>query len=219
MPTVKIVQHFPLQNTAYSVLQLGCNLFIFKKLPLFPPLFVKFEQKLLHHIRLNSFVGAYEIFPSFLSLNCLFEVTYSLPEFEEGSWNVRSGWFWGKKRSFCCPCRNAFRFSQVVTPQWRWRVLTESALSQRCPARASLTALSLALRFLLPRAAPRDVGNQDMGLTRAEKGEDAGKAAELQIARQPFTQVLGFLFHCVSNSVQCCMLPSPLSTTDCVIPY
>lgn len=85
MPTVKIVQHFPLQNTAYSVLQLGCNLLIFKKLPLFPPLFVKFEQKLLHHIRLNSFVSAYEIFPSFLSLNCLFEVTYSLPEFEEGS--------------------------------------------------------------------------------------------------------------------------------------
>jgi len=75
MPTVKVVQHFPLQNTVYTVLELCYNLPIFKKLPSFLPLFLKVEPKLLCHMKFNSYVSAYEIFPCFLILNCYFEDT------------------------------------------------------------------------------------------------------------------------------------------------
>lgn len=64
--------HLRLSNIfRYSVLQLCYNLPILKKFPLFLPLFLKVEWKLLYHIRLNSFVSAYEIFPYFLSLELL----------------------------------------------------------------------------------------------------------------------------------------------------
>lgn len=55
------VQHFPLHT--FSVLQFCYNLLIFDEFPLFLPLFLKVE--LLHHIRENSFVSPYQIFPTF----------------------------------------------------------------------------------------------------------------------------------------------------------
>lgn len=99
-----------------------------------------------------------------------------------------------------------------------WQLCSMSTWNQHCSAHISLKALSPTPGFPAPSCCPKwGAGNQDVVLTRTQEGEDAGKAAKLWTARQPFTQVLGFLFHGISNSVQCCMLPSPLSTADYVI--
>lgn len=79
-------------------------------------------------ITLNSSVITSDIFSLLPQLEFVFEDTYSLPEFEEGSTNVRGG-FWHRKKSFCCPFRNAFRFSQVVIPWWCWWVLSGGFVS------------------------------------------------------------------------------------------
>ena len=70
-----------------------------------------------------------------------------------------AGWFWGKNRAFCCPCRNAPRFSQVVIPQWCWWVLTDSFVPwARWASTALLTPASqhsvLPPGFPPPRTAP-----------------------------------------------------------------
>lgn len=100
-----------------------------------------------------------------------------------------------------------------------WQLCSASILNQRCSAHTSLKVLSPTPRYSALSHCPKwGMGIQDVGLSCTQEGEDSGKAAKLWTASQPFTQVLGSVFHGVSNSGQCCMLPSR-STTDHVILY
>lgn len=103
------VQHFPLHTS--NVLQFCYNLLIFNEFPL--PLFLKVE--LLHHIRENSFVSAYQIFPTFSASLSSLQTPGPFRSLEKEAEMQELADFWGKEEDFCFPTALT-HFPRLPTP-------------------------------------------------------------------------------------------------------
>lgn len=170
MPTVEFAQHIPQQHLATlakTCLSLRCFPFSF-------PCFWKLSRSCSRI--LNSFINACEIFPCFLSLNCFFEYTCSLPEmWEVAASGVRKGLF-AVLVALHSDLAKWFPLSDADGAHCQ--LCSRSALTQHCSTHTNLKALTPALSC----CPSGDRGNQAVGQTPAQEGETLAKLpnSELQ---------------------------------------